>query len=258
MIYDENWNEVENPDLEAGYVTQHEIAYVAQWVIDSPAIYERQIVAEYPNGGKDVKTVEISPEVGHWEAVSETGLSLPFDIEAPSHADKTKPHHLVAFCEIYKPYTSEELEARALEAAEKQAKAQRDAENEALLLGLGEWQTQRIEEIEKLKRAQLETNNTSKEQATDIQNQERRLSAAEEITKHFDDNVASTETVQSVLLALGEVGEMAASSSGQEELMEAVMLAVAELGEMVAALMPETDTATPETEEETWQTSITD
>lgn len=235
MIYDKDWNELENPDLEAGYLTRQEIGYTAQWVIDTPAVFERRVIAEYPNGGKDVKSVEVSPEVGHWEAIDDNGLSLPFAIEAPIKADKSKPHYLVARCDIYKPYTPEELEARALEAAQAKAKAEQEAEQKALLLGLGKWQEKREKEIEKITKAQ------------------------QDFTDHFDDSVATTETVQSVLLALGEVGEMAANAQTQEEVVQSLMLAIAELGGMVAALLsePEPET-TPEMEEEPWQTSIID
>lgn len=212
MIFDDSWNEVLEPDLEQGRIVERSLEYMLSWIIDTPATLERRVVAEYPNGGKDIATVEVSPEIGHWVATLENGDTLPFIPYVPDGADKSQPIVVTSIYESYEPYSEEELESRRLKAEEELAKAQREAKNEALLLSLEAWQEERADE---------------------------------------------TQTLGEVLLALGEVGEIAATAQAQEEVVQSLMLAVAELGSLVATLLPEAGTI-PEMEEEQWQTSTTD
>lgn len=235
MIYDENWNKIDTPDLNAGYLVRKDVEYYARYVVDTPAVVERQIVKEYPNGGKEIKTVVIAPEVGHWEAVFENGLSAPFEIEAPAHVDKTRSYCLVATLDVYKPYTAEELESKAQQIEEERTKAERTAKYEALLLGLEEWQQDHDKSLSKLNQALIEAKNSNTERDTVIGNQNTRLLSAEEVTRHLDEKVSETETMQSALMALGELGEMAADYANSDELFSVLLAAVAELGEMVTA-----------------------
>lgn len=65
---DENTNQfVKNADLSLGSVTEHVFEIQLQWIETAPAEKEMVVLAEYPNGGKDVKFVEIKPAEGHWK-----------------------------------------------------------------------------------------------------------------------------------------------------------------------------------------------
>lgn len=218
MIYDENWNEVVEPDLTLGHIEEQEIEYALVWSVDKPAIFERQVIAEYPNGGKDVATVEVSPEVGHWQATLSDGGPLPFNPEVPATASKSQVTSVSSMVEVYTLYTEEELEARKLEAKQEQEETKRLAKREALLLGLEEWQNEHERQLKDVAQAQDETANKNTER--DVQ-------------------------VANVMIALGELGELSAEVPNQTELVEALMMAVAELGEIVATL-----TAEPESEPE--------
>ena len=86
-IYNENMERIENPDLTLGYLrpgtrTEHHEA-----VEGVQEVWHYETVAEYPNGGKDVRKVVDVPGV-----------------EAQAAWDEEIP------IQIYMPYTQEELD----------------------------------------------------------------------------------------------------------------------------------------------------
>ena len=86
-IYNENMEHIENPDLTLGYLrpgtrTEHHEA-----VEGVTEVWHYETVAEYPNGGKDVRKVVDVPGVAAQAA---------WDEEIPT--------------QIYVPYTQEELD----------------------------------------------------------------------------------------------------------------------------------------------------
>lgn len=113
VIYNEQMERIENPDLTLGYLrpstrTEHHDA-----VEGVTEVWHYETVAEYPNGGKDVQKVVDVPGVEAREA---------WDEEIP--------------IQIYVPYTQEELdrmEAEQNKPTTEERVAQLEAQNETLL-----------------------------------------------------------------------------------------------------------------------------
>ena len=112
-IYNENMERIEHPDLTLGYLkpgtrTEHHEA-----VEGVQEIWHYETVAEYPNGGKDVRKVVDVPGV---EAQAAWNEEIPI--------------------QIYVPYTQEELdriEAERNKPTTEERVAQLEAQNETLL-----------------------------------------------------------------------------------------------------------------------------
>lgn len=112
-IYNEQMEHIENPDLTLGYLksgtrTEHHDA-----VEGVTEVWHYETVAEYPNGGKDIRKVVDVPGVA---------AQAEWDEEIP--------------IQIYVPYTQEELdriEAERNKPTTEQRIAQLEAQNEALL-----------------------------------------------------------------------------------------------------------------------------
>lgn len=87
-IYDENMERMENPDLTAGWLEEqvHTVHHAAVEAVEE--IWHHEVIAEYPNGGKDVARV----------------IDVP-GVEAQDAWDEEIP------IQIYHPYTQEELDA---------------------------------------------------------------------------------------------------------------------------------------------------
>lgn len=112
-IYNENMKRIENPDLTLGYLkpgtrTEHHEA-----VEGVQEVWHYETVAEYPNGGKDIrKVVDVS------------------GVEAQAAWDEE------ILIQIYVPYTQEELdrmEAERNKPTTDERVAQLEAQNETLL-----------------------------------------------------------------------------------------------------------------------------
>lgn len=111
--YNENMERIENPDLTLGYLrpgtrTEHHEA-----VEGVTEVWHYETVAEYPNGGKDIRKVVVVPGV-----------------EAQAAWDEEIP------IQIYVPYTQEELdrmEAERNRTTTEERVAQLEAQNETLL-----------------------------------------------------------------------------------------------------------------------------
>ena len=112
-IYNENMERIERPDLTLGYLrpgtrTEHHEA-----VEGVTEVWHYETVAEYPNGGKDIRKVVDVPGVEAKEAWDEEIL-----------------------IQIYVPYTQEELdriEAERNKPTTEERVAQLEAQNEVLI-----------------------------------------------------------------------------------------------------------------------------
>lgn len=130
VIYNEQGERIESPDLDAGYVeTIQETVYHA-YVVDAPAVTHEVVIAEYPEtGGKDVEIVEDEPERGHWETMYENGDPVEdYDGTVPEGLTKDQPTADIWEYGVYHTYTAEELEEmerQRLEAEAAQVKAEK-------------------------------------------------------------------------------------------------------------------------------------
>lgn len=71
-IYDENGMEIASPDLESGYLTEEQRFVSHHEAVEAVAeVWHYEVVAEYPNGGKDVERVIDIPAVAPREAWDE-------------------------------------------------------------------------------------------------------------------------------------------------------------------------------------------
>lgn len=112
-IYTESMERIENPDLTLGYLktgtrTEHHEA-----VDGVTEVWHYETVAEYPNGGKDIRKVVVVPGVAAQDA---------FDEDIP--------------IQIYVPYTQEELDrmdAERNKPTTEERIQQLEAKNETLL-----------------------------------------------------------------------------------------------------------------------------
>ena len=87
-IYNESMERIENPDVSIGYLTASTRTLHHEAIEGVDEVYHYEVVAEYHNGGKDVKKVIDVPGVKARDAWDE-------EIEI----------------RIYHPYTKEELDA---------------------------------------------------------------------------------------------------------------------------------------------------
>lgn len=87
-IYNENMELIENPDLSLGYLKESTRTVHHEAIEAIEEVWHHEIIAEYPNGGKDVRKVIDVEGVEAQEAWDE-------EIEI----------------QIYVPYTQEELDA---------------------------------------------------------------------------------------------------------------------------------------------------
>ena len=88
-ILDQNGMELENPDLSLGYLTEEEILISHHEAVEAAAEqWHYETIAEYPNGGKDVKKI----------------IDIP-GVEAQDAWDEYET------IQRYVPYTEEELTA---------------------------------------------------------------------------------------------------------------------------------------------------
>lgn len=112
-IYNDSMERIENPDLSIGYLTTSTRTLHHEAVEGVDEVWHHEVVAEYPNGGKDVKKVIDVPGVQAREAWDE-------EIKI----------------QIYHPYTQEELEAIEAERnkpTQEERIAALEAQNEMLL-----------------------------------------------------------------------------------------------------------------------------
>ena len=93
-IYNERMERIENPDLSLGYLTPGKRTEHHAAVQGMAEVWHYETVAEYPNGGKDMRRVVDVPRVEARDAWDEE----------------------IAI-QVYTPYTQEELDRMAMEQA---------------------------------------------------------------------------------------------------------------------------------------------
>lgn len=112
-IYNENMERIENPDLTLGYLKPSTRTVHHDAVEGVAEVWHYETVAEYPNGGKDIRKVVDVPGVAAQDAWDE-GTPI----------------------QIYVPYTQEELdrmEAERNKPTTEERIRQLEAQNETLL-----------------------------------------------------------------------------------------------------------------------------
>ena len=112
-IYNEQMERIENPDLTLGYLKPSTRTEHHEAVEGVQEVWHYETVAEYPNGGRDIRKVVDVPGVAAQAA---------WDEEIP--------------IQIYVPYTQEELdrmEAERNKPTTEERIAQLEAQNETLL-----------------------------------------------------------------------------------------------------------------------------
>ena len=95
-IYNEQMGRIENPDLTLGYLragTRTEHHEVAEGVTE---VWHYETVAEYPNGGKDIRKVVDVPGVeakAAWDEVIPIQIYVPYTQEELNRmeAERSKP-----------------------------------------------------------------------------------------------------------------------------------------------------------------------
>lgn len=73
-----------------GRFYEADLGFIATYEMLSPEVTERRVVREYPNGGKDVETFVVSPEVGKWAVETDGGIDVSGLVEVPSWAEKSQ------------------------------------------------------------------------------------------------------------------------------------------------------------------------
>lgn len=137
-IFDTEGNEITNPDIEKGELAYENLRVIHTWVIDVEERTHEKVIAEYPNGGKDVEIVIDVEERGHWETRDEEGNVVDFDGIIPDDMPHENPVEDVWGFQRYRVYTEEELAEIAKRKEEAEAAAAKAAEREEFLEGAPE------------------------------------------------------------------------------------------------------------------------
>lgn len=78
ITLDENDNLLTDPDLSKGLINSDWRRVFHRYVVDAEEKSHEEVVAEHPNGGKDVAVGVDVPERGHWETHLESGELVDF------------------------------------------------------------------------------------------------------------------------------------------------------------------------------------
>lgn len=97
-----------------GRLYDAEIGFTATYETISPEVTEQRVVREYPNGGKDVEIVVISPEVGKWVVETDGGEDVTGLVDVPQWAQRSdSPVHFVDSVRIFHQWTPGESDDMA-------------------------------------------------------------------------------------------------------------------------------------------------
>lgn len=128
VIFDQDGNVLESADPEKGAIEYRTETVYYRYVIESEEVGHYEVVAEYPNGGKDVEWRVDSPEEGRWEVVDADGEPVEhFDGTVPEGLAKDEATPDIWTYGVYVPYTEDEL----AEIAEAEQAARTEAERSA-------------------------------------------------------------------------------------------------------------------------------
>lgn len=134
-IFGTDGKEIENPELEKGELSCEQVRVVHTWIVDVEEESHEEVVAEYPNGGKDVAIVVDVEERGHWETRGEDGRAVDFDGFIPDDMPHENPVEDIWQFQRYRVYTEDELAEIAKRKEEAAAAAAKAAEREEFLEG---------------------------------------------------------------------------------------------------------------------------
>lgn len=84
IVYDEQMNPLEEYDLTLGHIETHTRTVEHEAVEAVGEVSHYEVIAEYPNGGKDVKKVVDVPAVPGqeaWEEEIQYGVYIPYTAE---------------------------------------------------------------------------------------------------------------------------------------------------------------------------------
>lgn len=137
-IFDIDGNEIENPELEKGELSFEQVRVVHTWIVDVEEESHEEVVAEYPNGGKDVAIVIDVEEQGHWETRDHSGNIVDFDGLIADDMPHENPVEDIWQFQRYRVYTEDELAEIAKRKEEAEAAAAKAAEREEFLEGAPE------------------------------------------------------------------------------------------------------------------------
>lgn len=112
-ILDELGKVLTNPDLDNGKLVEERRPITHRYEVTQHEQGHYEVIAEYPNGGKDVEWVVDVPEEGRWVAYGEDGAEVETDSVIPDDA----PHEIdIPDVDAFYRYvlcTAEELAERA-------------------------------------------------------------------------------------------------------------------------------------------------
>ena len=139
-IFDIEGNEITitNPELEKGELFYEQMRVIHTWIVDIEEQTHEEVVAEYPNGGKDVAIVIDVEEQGHWETRDHSGKIVDFDGSIPDDMPHENPVEDIWQFQRYRAYTEDELAEIAKRKEEAEAAAAKAAEREEFLEGAPE------------------------------------------------------------------------------------------------------------------------
>lgn len=132
-IFDIDGNEIENPELEKGELSYEKMRVVHTWIVDVEEQTHEEVVAEYPNGGKDVAIAIDVEEQGHWETRDHSGKIVDFDGFIPDDMPHENPVEDIWQFQRYRVYAEDELAEIAKRKEEAEAAAAKAAEREEFL-----------------------------------------------------------------------------------------------------------------------------
>lgn len=116
---------IQSPDIDKWkQVREEKVTVFYIYHMDRPAETEQELVATYPNGGKEYREKVIRPEMGRFTVTTEDGEDFPYPIDVPDGISKDVPVPDIIDLVYWEKYTSEEIAQRDKEAEEEQAKAE--------------------------------------------------------------------------------------------------------------------------------------
>ena len=113
MIFDENMNVINDPDLQKGYLREEEMNVYHSYVITKAEQGHFETVKEYPEtGGKDVVWVVDEEQQGYWETRDQETDAIVEHYDGVIDESWPKEQKIkdVWTFSVYVEYTREELE----------------------------------------------------------------------------------------------------------------------------------------------------
>lgn len=91
--------------------------------VDVPEEVVSELIAEYPNGGKEYRDVILKEESGHFDIFYENGLKFPYQLYIPDYVPKDDSTHTgIAYINYWRKLTEEELAQKEQEQEEEAKK----------------------------------------------------------------------------------------------------------------------------------------